>query len=345
MSNPRSIRFLIRSAEIDDLEALHTLALNSSLLNLPADREILYEKIRKSIASFACKKDVEDRQFIFVLEDQESGQVTGTSTIFSDYADIEHPLYFFSVYDENNPAPDVEVKEGYQLLRLNSQTDPISVLGGLVVDSRYRGLPEKRGKQISLVRFVFLGMYIDFFNPVVLSELMPPMEKDGSSPFWKAIGQKYTGHSYEQVFQAARLKDRSFIQDCFPKEDILLSPGQKHLHRSIYSVLDTGRAQQHMITKQGFEYLHRVDPMDGALQYGARINDVLAIKKGGYYYCEQLPDSRKVEVSALMGIVRDGRFSGGQVPVSIRNDKVLVPPAVMETVELSRGDRVFVCPV
>jgi len=333
---------LIRSVCLDDLDGLYRLSLNNSLLNLPTNKDILYKKINTSIASFACKKQVDDRQFIFVLEDQETGQVTGTSTIFSHYADDAHPLYSFTVYDSNNPPPDGELKAGHQLLRLCRQTSGISALGGLVVDSRYRGLPEKRGKQISLIRFVFLGMFHNFFNPTILSELMAPTEPDGSNPFWKAIGQKYSGFDYESVFQAARLKDRSFIQEYFPTKDILLPPNLKHIHRTIDSVQDSGRAQQYMVTQQGFKYHGQVDPMDGGLQYTARIDTIKSIQNGRYYYCDQMPDNEDVCVSALIGSVKQNHFYGCQVPVSIHDDTVLLPSHVMDLVPLSPGDQLYV---
>ncbi len=342
MNSSRNIRFLIRSVSLDDLDDLYRLSLNNSLLNLPTNKDILYKKINTSIASFACEKQVDDRQFIFVLEDQETRQVTGTSTIFSDYADEAHPLYFFTVYDSDNPPPNSEIKAGHQLLRLCKETKGISALGGLVVDSRYRGLPEKRGKQISLIRFVFLGMFHNFFNPTILSELMAPTESDGSNPFWKAIGQKYTNFDYESVFQAARLKDRSFIQEYFPKKDIILPPSLKHIHRTIHSVQNTGRAQQHMLTQQGFQYLAQVDPMDGGLQYTAQIDTIKSIQNGRYYYCDQMSYSEDVCQSALIGSVKQNRFCGCQVPVSIHENTVLLPSHVMSLVQLSPGDQVYV---
>ena len=345
-NNFQKLRFLIRSATRDDLDALYALALGNDLLNLPTNKDVLLDKINKSMASFAGKPHVADRQFIFVLEDQEKRVVTGTSTVFSSYADENHPLYFFSVYDKHHLAPDVEVPEGCQLLRLEKDTRQLSALGGLVVDARYRGLPEKRGRQISLIRFVLLGMCPDFFSPYILSELMAPTAPDGSNLFWKAIGEKYTGYSYEEVFQSARLKDRSFIQDCFPKEDILLSPEQIHLHRDLESVLSSGRAQQHMITRQGFVYLNQVDPMDGGLQYSARVQDIKCIQNSEYHPCDRMPDGTEPPfVSVLIGTIRDGFFSGGQVPVSFEGDTVLLPGAAMADLNLSPGENIYVCSV
>ena len=341
--NTMNLRFLIRDARFEDLEDLYRLSLANGLLNLPSDKEILHEKIGRSTESFAGRKEVKDRQFIFVLEDQETGKVTGTSTLFSDYADQAHPFYYYSVYDADHPAPDMDVPAGHQLLRLRYDTRPISALGGLVVDSRYRGLPEKRGKQISLIRFVMLGMRPELFHPTILSELIAPVEPDGRNLFWETIGQKYTGLDYETVFQLARMKDRNFIRDRFPKDDIVFTPAQKALHRTIRSVGDGGRAQQHMVARQGFRYLHQVDPMDGGLQYAAQTSQIHCIRNGRHYPCDALPTTIAPNRSALIGTVATEGFLGGQVPVSLSQDTLLIPGAFMAAAHLSPGERVYAC--
>ncbi len=345
MDNHKNVRFLIRSASLKDLNDLYALSLGSNLLNLPTDKNALYKKIKKSIASFSGKNDVDDQQYIFVLVDQENEKVIGTSTIFSNYADKKHPLYYFTVYNSDSHSTDVQVKAGHQLLRLGSETKGLSALGGLVVDSRYRGLPEKLGRQISLIRFVFMGIFLHLFHSTILSELMAPTDLDGSNPFWTAIGEKYTGCKYESAFQAACMKNRSFIQNYFPDDDIILYPDQKVLHRSIQSVLDTGRAQQYMLTKQGFTYKNRVDPMDGGLQYTTQIDNIKSIRQGGFYDCDSVCNTVEMKHSALIGTVKEGCFYGGEFPVTINTNTVFLSSNVMKAMHLSPGERIYVTPM
>jgi len=217
----------------------------------------------------------------------------------------------------------------------------MSALGGLIVDARYRGLPEKRGKQISLIRFVFLGMFPDSFSSTILSELMPLLNSDGSSPFWSAIGEKYTGYDYNDAMDA-RIKGHSFIKEFFPSEDIVLDPSQQKLHRNLTSVFNTGRAQQHMITKQGFTYKHKVDAMDAGLQYTIKKEDIGILKKGAYYCCEAVSDPSALNRSALVGVVKDGRFYGGHFQVGISQNIVLFSHSMLPKLHLESGDKVYV---
>ncbi|MBT3176272.1 MAG: hypothetical protein HOG03_07055 [Desulfobacula sp.] len=344
MHKPQDVQFVIRGVSTSDLEMLYSLSVNDNLLNLPPDKDILREKIKASIASFSPGATVADPEYIFVLEDLESGEVIGTSTIFVNYASKAHPLYYFTVYDEYNSVEGISVKKDHQLLRLGWETFGISAFGGLIIDPRYRGLPEKRGKQISLIRMLFLGMFPELFHTMIISELMAPLNPDGNNPFWSAVGKKYTGYEYETAFHYARQKDRRFIQDYFPKEDIILYPHQKNLHRSIYSVLDTGRPQQHILTVQGFRYNFRIDPMDGGLQYTAKIQEIDIIKRGGFYVCDSLCTGKLPELSVLIGSLKAGHFYGGRFPADIHGSKVFLSKYILSVLGLNLGDRVYVSP-
>ena len=76
--------FLIRQATLEDLPTLLKLAKMVHFLNLPADRDIIATKINRSRLSFAERQDdARHRQFMFVLEDSETGNVIGTSAAIS----------------------------------------------------------------------------------------------------------------------------------------------------------------------------------------------------------------------------------------------------------------------
>jgi arginine N-succinyltransferase len=208
-----NIRFLIRSAERHDLESLMRLAPQALLVNLPPDEDILAIKIARSLQAFSANPPP-SAEYLFVLEDVASGEVVGTSLIIARYATPQRPHYFFEVHDTSRG----------QELTLGVRTGGLSAIGGLVLDRRYRGMSEKRGKQISLIRFVFMGMQPQRFEPTVLSELMTPVAPDGSNRFWDALGGRFTGMRYAEAFALTRQKSRDFIPRHFPAAPICLQP-------------------------------------------------------------------------------------------------------------------------
>jgi len=324
-----NIRFLIRSAARHDLESLMRLAPQASLVNLPPDEDVLTLKIARSLMAFSGAPPA-DPEYLFVLEDVASGEVVGTSLIIARYATPRTPHYFFEVRDT----------PGGQELVLGGRTGGLSAIGGLVLDQRYRGMPEKRGKQISLIRFVFMGMQPYRFEPRVLSELMTPVAPDGSNRFWDALGGRFTGMSYAKAFELTRQKSRDFIPRHFPATPISLPREECGLQRNRGQVLDSGKPEQRILEKVGFTFSRRVDPMDGALHYEARLADISIVKTGRY--CRVSETTREsCGQSALLGFMQGDRFCGGQYPVQVNADNAALHGEVMALLGLKSGQQVY----
>src|SRR5207253_2135613 len=70
----------------------------------------------------------------------------------------------------------------HRVLSIGYNFDGPTEIGGLVVDPGYRGGPEKPGKQLSYVRFLYIAMHASRFRDRVLVELLPKLEEDRRSP-------------------------------------------------------------------------------------------------------------------------------------------------------------------
>src|SRR3954469_9998210 len=100
------MNFLLRSINIQDLKQLSDLAGQFSLLNLPSDKKILQEKIERSLASFAGDLPPPEAEYLFVVEDQEQGQIAGSSLILAKHGTEEIPHYYFKVLKKNRFSDD-----------------------------------------------------------------------------------------------------------------------------------------------------------------------------------------------------------------------------------------------
>jgi len=120
------IPFIIRSAREDDIEEIYRLANLVYFINLPADREILKEKIRISMESFSgTLADKFAREYIFVLQNVEDGNLVGSSMVIARHgspassaeefvAAVKPKLAIFSVAHRNRfGLPRREVLERY----------------------------------------------------------------------------------------------------------------------------------------------------------------------------------------------------------------------------------------
>ena len=101
--------FIIRQANVDDVPTLLKLAKMVHFINLPADPDIIGTKIARSRRSFAGQlDDPTKREFMFVLEDVETGNVVGTSSIISAISWPGHPHVYLRVRRRETFSDDLQ---------------------------------------------------------------------------------------------------------------------------------------------------------------------------------------------------------------------------------------------
>lgn len=335
------MRFLIRSAKPADVPNLYRLAGQVELLNLPPDKAIIRRKVNVSMRSFASSPPPADAEYVFVLEDLESNRVIGSSLIIAHYASPENPHFYLDIIPRVQFHDAVPAGSRKGCLKLELDTGGISTVGGLIVDADYRG--RKLGRSISLIRFVYMCMFPERFERKVLSQLAGPTIGDNINPFWEALGRRFTGLPYDEAFKMAVQKRRDYL-DRFPREDIQL----RHLDAEIRPcrervVRGSGQAEQHLLESVGFRYLNKVDPLDGGIMYGALRDEISIVRDGAC--CRITPAPKDVcPSSALVGMIREGQFLGGQFPIGQSSHTTILPEEVFRSLCLTDGDRVCVVP-
>ena len=333
--------FIIRPVSHEDLSQLVDLARQFTLLNLPGDRKVLSEKIERSIHSFSGKFAKSKSEYLFVLEDVEEKQIVGSSLILAKHGTDESPHSFFKILKKDHFSQDLGIGFIHQVLRFQLDTDGPTEIGGLLVDKSYRRRPEKLGKQISLARFVYIGLNPNRFEDRVLCELTPPLTEEGRSEFWEALGRRFTGLPYQEADLLSQ-SHKEFIESLFPEEDIYLSLLDAKARLVLGRVGEATKPAQHLLESIGFEYLDEVDPFDGGPHYGAATKDILPIKKG-----------RRVRVSEFKDPTFKGRvlighqgeeFRAAVVPYDLREDEIAIPSKMRDLLGVEVDQEVFIAP-
>jgi arginine N-succinyltransferase len=332
--------FILRSVRTQDLKELNDLAGQFSLLNLPADKKILSDKIERSMASFAGELTREKAEYLFVLEDVESGFVAGSSLILAKHGNEEIPHYYFKVVKKDRFSEDLGVGFIHQVLQLKEDCDGPTEIGGLLIERGYRRRPEKLGKQISLIRFIYMGMFPNEFEPRILCELTPPLADGGRSEFWEALGRRFTGLPYQEADLISQ-RNKEFISSLFPEEDIYLALLDARARLVLGRVGEETRPAQHLLESIGFKYLHEVDPFDGGPHYGVLAKDVTLIKNGKWV---KLSDSDKGTFSnrALIGLKRDDEFTGVYSSYDLVNGELTLPGPSLKNLGAEPGENLFI---
>ncbi len=333
--------FIIRNVRHDDLSQLVDLAKQFNLLNLPGDKRILSEKIERSEQSFANKLLKHQAEYLFVLEDLEEKLIVGSSLVLAKHGNEDVPHCFFKILKRDHFSQDLGIGFIHQVLRFQLDTDGPTEIGGLLVDKTYRRRPEKLGKQISLTRFLYMGLHPEKFEDRVLCELTPPLTEEGRSEFWEALGRRFTGLPYQEADLLSQ-SHKEFIESLFPQEDIYLSLLDSKARLVLGRVGEATKPAQHLLESIGFEYLEEVDPFDGGPHYGCKTSEILPIKMGKYLRLSEFKDATYKDQSLVAISKEDFRCSLSSA--DIRNNEIAIPEKIRKSLGAEIGDQVFVSP-
>jgi len=271
--------FLLRSVNSSDVNDLYELSGMVSFINLPHDLETIQKMVKASLKTFTSpSKDKFKNYYIFVLEDLEKSKVIGASMIHGQHGTDEEPHYFLKVGQENKYSETINTGFIHGTLKLDYECNGYTEIGGLVISPSYRNHKDRLGKQISFIRFLYLGLYANQFTPVIHSELMPPLDKEGNSPLWEAIGRRFMNMDYQEADKLSR-NNKEFILSLFPSEMIYTTLLPVEARDSVGKVGDGTKPVKKMLEAIGFQYTKDVDPFDGGPHYRAKLKDIKPVRE------------------------------------------------------------------
>jgi arginine N-succinyltransferase len=273
------IAYEIRGVEPSDEDQLLSVARHLDTVNLPDDRDAIREIIDLSQKSFAGEvKDPKKREYVFVLRDARANRLVGTSMIIGQLGRREAPYIYFDVIAEEKYSHTLDKHFYHTLLRIGYSYSGPTEIGGLIVLPEYRNVPERLGRVISSVRFLFIAAHRSLFRDQVLAELLPPLEPDGTSHLWEALGRHFTGLSYAEADFLSK-KNKEFIKSLFPDGVVYASLLPQAAQDVIGKVGSQTRGVEKLLKRIGFRYAHRIDPFDGGPHFTAPTDEISLVAK------------------------------------------------------------------
>lgn len=337
--------FLIRAARESDIEELYRLAQLVYFINLPADREIISEKIRVSTESFHGEiADKFAREYIFVMENLEDNTLIGTSMIIARHGSPASPHMYFELKEKQRYSETIHAGFIHKVLRLRFDDDGPTEIGGLVVNPSFRKHKAKLGRQLSYARFLYIKMKRRWFKNHILSELMPPLTENGESILWEAVGRRFTNLSYQEADVLSR-KNKEFVTSLFPRGDIYTCLLSGEVRDAIGKVGAGAEPVKHMLERIGFKWREHIDPFDGGPHYLADTDKITIIRETKKSSVGREPLKKRVKNVGLVAPAGGDDFSCVQTPYEISRSGVCVPKPVLETLGLAPGQPVYLMPI
>lgn len=334
--------FKVRPSQLNDLEELFDLSKQFGLLNLPADRSRLLNKLEISQSSFRGELPKSDSEYIFVLEDCEAQKVIGSSLIIAKHGTPDVPHNAFKVFKKNHYSEDLGIGFIHQVLQLKLDTDGPTEIGGLLVDKSYRSRPEKLGRLMSLSRFLYIRKFAERFENRIHCELTPPLTPEGRSEFWEALGRRFTGLPYQEADLFSQTH-KEFIGSLFPTNDIYLALLDTKARAVLGRVGEETKPAQHLLESLGFNYLEEVDPFDGGPHYGCLRQEVKVIKNAKDLKVTQFNSPNFKDIYLVSSYV-DEEFICVRCHADIRDDKIMLAPGFQKVLNISENELVQVSP-
>lgn len=315
--------YYLRETQPADLDTLLKLARMVHFINLPADKDIIGEKIDRSRACFLAAatgkmpdlSSVADGSavkgspiYMFSVVDSESQTCHGTSMIIARMGRPGNPNLSFEVSTKHFFSKDLGQGTSHLVLKLHLDETGPSEIGGLILAPSMRRHRDRLGKQLSLVRFHFMGMHPDLVSERVIAELMPPLTSDGRSVFWEALGRRFINLSYVEADLFCQ-HSREFMVSLLPREEIYATLLPPEARQVIGQVGPDTKPARKMLEDIGFQFKNKVDPFDGGPHIEARVEDVTLVKstRAGIFAgcCSASQAKRRGFVSVLH---EDGQF-------------------------------------
>ena len=127
------------------------------------------------------------------------------------------------------------------------------------------------------MRFLFIALQRRCFRDELLAELLPPLEADGTSHLWEALGRHFTGLTYSEADRLSK-RNKEFIRGLFPEGELYATLLPERAQAVIGAVGEQTRGVEKMLRRVGFRYAARVDPFDGGPHFVARTDEVSLVR-------------------------------------------------------------------
>jgi len=269
---------IVRSITIDDFNAFAKLAFTAraGMMNMPKSKEILYQKVEHSVASFASAIAMPRGEFyLFVLEDLKENVIGGSCAIKASTG-VKTPYHYFRIGEEHHPYPKLALEHKIPTLTAESYVDGPSEACSLYLLPRYRqgGL----GRLLSLSRFLFMAHQPQRFKDTIFASMRGIIDHNGRSPFWEHVGTHFLPIDYKSVLKELE-HDEQFAAQVAPHSPIyipLLNSSARHSLGKVHP--DTSPALK-ILLDEGFKNEGKVDIFDGGPRVLAVVDRIRTVKE------------------------------------------------------------------
>jgi arginine N-succinyltransferase len=332
----------IRPVRTEDHAAILALAKEAGfgMTSLPADEDVLEEKIAGAVNSFNGTPDYEDgERFLFVLEDVQNKKIVGTCGIVA-HVGLRQPFYSYKLSTITQNCKELDIFGKQKVLNVVNDYTGASEIGSLFLLPEYRR--DRIGRFLSRVRFVFMAQFPDLFDERVIAEIRGVHDRSGNSPFYDSIAKHFFHMPFADADYINATSGNEFITDLMPRYPIYVNLLPETAQEVIGAPLPSSEAAKAMLQREGFRYNDYLDVFDGGPTIEARFEDIVSIKESKLLPIGEIVPFVEGE-KHIIGTTRFKDFSAAVGRLNILDDGSLrITERIAKILNLTEGDVVRV---
>jgi arginine N-succinyltransferase len=254
---------IIRPVTRADAPSILTIAKAAGIgmTSLPADEEVLREKVERAASTFeGTLKDSKDALYFFVLEDPSTSEIVGTCGIVGTVG-LKRPMYSYKLTTVTQYSDTLDIFSRNDMLQIVNDYTGASELVSLFLMPEYRR--DRLGRFLSRVRFLFMAAHRERFAERTVAEIRGWHDEQGRAPFYDSLARKFFQMDFSEADWICATKGNRFISELMPTYPIYVSLLAKEAQATIGKPHVNSEAAKAMLEREGFSYSGYLDVFDG----------------------------------------------------------------------------------
>lgn len=336
---------LFRSARASDLEAIHHLAIQSGvgMTTLPKDKELLNQRLLWSCDSYKkMVKHPSNEYYFFVLEDQSTHAIVGTSAIEAKTGS-ETPFYSYKVSKRTRICHSLNIRSEYQVLSLVNDNQGRTEICTLFLEPEYR--KNNNGLLLSKARFLFMAQHSCRFAPVIIAEMRGISNDAGQSPFWDNVGFHFFQMPFAEADRLTLATNKQFIADLMPRNPIyvkLLSPEAQAV---IGKPHESTMPAMNILLKEGFRFNNYIDIFDAGPTIEAPLTEIKTINLSRIMVIKSISDEVSSRQYLLSNTELNFRATIDYALFNPQENTCIISKATAALLKVNVGDNLRIAPL
>lgn len=268
---------VVRAIQAEDLDALYVMAtqVGSGMTTLKPDMKMMGDRLAIAVASFAETIPPEERDYMFVMEDTDSGRLAGVCAIKGSVG-LTEPFYNYRIGTLVHSSRELNVFTRMDTLYLSNDLTGSTELCSLFLHPDYRS--GNNGKLLSKSRFLFIAQFPHLFTEKLIAEMRGYQEEDGRSPFYEGLGRHFFKMDFDHVDALTAVGKKSFIAELMPRQPLYVDYLPQDAQEVIGKVHNSTAPARRLLEQEGMHYEGYVDIFDAGPVLQARVSELRAMR-------------------------------------------------------------------